>query len=430
MTTILHDPQFDIHPHRGNLHSGWLPRQDSATMRTYVERVLGTERTALAPSVQALATYIEDEAVVRRLARDACAEYLDAIDAHSPHIGDVDTLLHCFNTILTHAPCFIDGELVGLPFCAFMAGIGRTVGGAALFRQPTVHLLTSNILNDWHDFLDSPASNTGFRVDGEQWLAPAVKERYRFPLWRKDAGGPPCWNSWNAFLTRSFEDPGQARPVADPASNQTVICPVDGMRKMASGFADVHLADLLASPVPRQQALIDDYRLVDRFTGGQVFQAHLTAYDFHRWWAPVNGEVLFDPFTIPGCFFNPPVLPGAGGAATPTPSCQGHARGVIVIATEDHGHVCCIPLGMSAASSVVFDPGMRRGATVRKGQEMGMFKQGGASCVLLFERLPGKELVFVDVDDAPAAHRPDASAGTDSQRMLAGSRIGIWCANK
>lgn len=417
MTTILHDPQFDIHPHRGNLHSGWLPRQDSATMRTYVERVLGTERTALAPSVQALATYIEDEPIVRRLARDACAEYLDAIDAHSPHIGDVDTLLHCFNTILTHAPCFIDGELVGLPFCAFMAGIGRTVGGAALFRQPTVHLLTSNILNDWHDFLDSPASNTGFRVDGEQWLTPAVKERYQFSLWRKDAGAPPYWNSWNAFLARSLEHPGQARPVADPDSNQTVICPSDGARRDAF---QLPLADLLASPVPRQQALIDDQRLVERFTGGQVFQADLTPYDFHRWCAPVSGEVLFDPFTIPGCFSNPPAAPTR----------RGHARGVIVIATEDHGHVCCIPLGMSAASSVVFDPGMRRGATVRKGQEMGMFKQGGSSCVLLFERLPGKELVFVDVDDAPAAHRPDASAGTDSQRMLAGSRIGIWCANR
>jgi len=398
VTTVLHDAQFDLHPHPGNLHSGWLPRHDSAGMRTYVERVLDAERTALAPSVQALATYIEDNEVVRRLARDACAEYLDAIDAHSPHIGDVDTLLHGFNTILTHAPCFIDGELVGLPFCAFMAGIGRTVGGAALFRQPTVHLLTSNILNDWHAFLDSPASNAGFRVDGEQWLAPAVKERYQFSLWSRDAGAPPYWNSWNAFLGRSPEHPGQARPVADPDSNQTVVCPTDGARKDAF---QLPLADLLASPVPRQQSLIDEQRLVERFTGGLVFHADLTPYDFHRWWAPVNGEVLFDPFTIPGCFSN----------LSAAPTCQGHARGVIVIRTEDHGHVCCIPLGMNAASSVVFDSRMRRGARVRKGQEMGTFRQGGSSFVLLFEKQAGKELVFVD-----------------AERTLIGSRIGAWCA--
>ena len=427
MTTVLHEAQFELHPHPGNLHSGWLPRHDSAAMRAYVERVLGSERRELAPPVQALATYIQDNEVVRRLASTACAEYLAAIGAQSPRLKDVDTLLHGFNATLTDAPCFIDGELVGLPFPAFMAGVGRTVGGSALFRQPTVHLLVSNILNDWHVFLDSPASSAGFLVYGEQWLAPAVKKRYRFPLWSKDAGGPPCWNSWNAFLARGFEDPGQARPVADPESNETVVCPGDGVRKDPLGYGAVHLADLLASPVPRQQALIDDYRLLERFTGGQVFQAHLTPYDFHRWWAPVNGDVLFDPFTIPGCFFNPPVSPGARFATTPARSCQGHARGVIVIGTEDHGHVCCIPLGMSAASSVVFDPGMRRGVRVRKGQEMGMFRQGGSSFVLLFEKLPDKELVLVNADGMQDTRRQVLSS---NRAVLAGARIGAWHARK
>ncbi|TXG01288.1 phosphatidylserine decarboxylase family protein [Massilia arenae] len=402
MTTAPHHAQFDLHPGSGDPHGGWLPRDGSAGMRTYVERVLGAQRTALAPSVQALATYIEDNEVVRRLANNACAECLAIVDTHAPRIGDVDALLHGFNTILTHAPGFIDGELIGLPFSAFVAGIGRTASGAALFRQPTVNLLMSNILNDWHAFLDSPASNAGFRVDGEQWLSAAAKERYRFSLWGKDAGTPPYWKSWNAFLTRPFEDPAQARPVADPDSNRTIVCPIDGapVRDDVFRLGSRHctLADLLATSLPQQQALVDYYRLVDLFEGGRVFQTTLGPYDYQRWWAPVHGQVLFDPFTIPGRF----------------------ASGVIVIRTADHGHVCCIPLGIDAASSIVFDPAMRRGARVHKGQEMGMFNGGGASFALFFEKVPGKELVFLNADGVRC-----------SQHSLSiGAQIGAWYVRK
>jgi len=402
VTTAPHHAQSDIHPGSGDPHGGWLPRHGSAGMRRYVERVLGAGRMPLAPSVQALATYIEDNEDVRRLADKACAECLASVGTHSPRIQDVDALLHGFNTMLTHAPGFVEGELIGLPFSAFLADIGRTASGAALFRHPVVKLLASNILNDWHAFLDSPASNVGFRVDGEQWLSAAVKERYHFSLWRKDAGAPPYWNSWNAFLTRPFDDPARARPVADPDSNRTVACPTDGApaRADAFRFGSRHctLADLLATSAPQQQALVDHYRLVELFEGGRVFQTTLGPYDFQRWWAPVHGEVLFDPFTIPG----------------------GFASGVIVIRTADHGHVCCIPLGTRTASGIVFDPAVRRGAQVRKGQEMGMFSGGGVSFALFFEKLPGKELIFLNAD---AVRRSRDS-------VLIGAQLGAWYVGK
>ncbi|MGF6276181.1 phosphatidylserine decarboxylase [Massilia sp. UYP11] len=358
MAPALHDAQLDIDSGPDDPHGGWLPRYGSAAMRTYVARVLGAERTALAPSVQALASYIEDNDVVRRLVHAACADGLASSNGQAAHAGsvpgarikdldaDLGALLHGLNTVLTHAPGFIDGELIGLPFSAFLADTGRTAGGAALFGHPTFSLLMSNILSDWHAFLDSPASNVGFRIEGEQWLAPEAKERYRFPVWKKDAGTPPYWNSWNAFLTRPFAHPGQARRVVARNAHGTVIFPADGapVRRDAcrSGRTRCAPAELLASPLPQQQALIDEQRLVDLFDGGQVFQASLGPYHVQRWWAPVNGEVLFDPFVIPGSFFAQLVAPDAGGA-TDSLAGSGHARGVIVIRTEGHGHVCCIP---------------------------------------------------------------------------------------
>jgi len=449
MTTVANVAQFDVNPYPSNLQSGWLPTYGSRSMQTYFDRILNAERKPLAPSVQALGMYIHDNEVVRFLVNDACAENANIIASHVhkdgvpiPRIKDADTLLQGFTTMLTEAPGFIHDELVGLPFSAFVVGIDPTLSGAALFRLPTFNVLMCNILNDWNAFLETPASNVGFRVEGEQWLSPAAKAQYRFDDWETDADRAPYWNSWNAFFTRQFKDRASARPVADPDSNQTVICPNDGSlfrwdahiaRKDAFWFKDMHysLADILGSPLAQQQALIDEYALVDLFEGGTIFQTYLNPYDFHRWWVPVNGEVLFDPITVPGCFFSKLVLPDFGGATTSSLPylAQVNARGLIVIKTEDYGHVCCIPLGMSEVSSIAFDPAMKRGARVKKGQEMGMFNYGGSSFAILYEKLPDKELIFVSDQGVPYPMRPvlpSGSAGTGHNVTLIGSQIGVW----
>lgn len=343
MTTVPQQRQYDTAPASGEQHDGWLPPAGSRALHTFAERVLGAERQPLAPSVQALATYIDQDHAVRRLALRACAA--------QPRIGQVETLLHALNTLLTQAPCFIDGQLVGLPFSAFMAAIGHGEGGADFFKQANVELLMSGILNDWRSFLDSPASDAGFRVEGEQWLSPAVKQRYRFALSTKDRAMPPYWNSWSAFATRSVDHPVQA----DPFQRTGLPCA---------------LATILASPLPQQQALIDEYRLRALFEGATLFETRLGPYDVQRWRAPVDGEVLFDPFIVPG------------------PFCT-DARGLVVIVSADHGHVCCIPLGMREMAGLAVDPGLRRGARVRRGQSMGMFRYGGAGFAILWQRLPG-----------------------------------------
>jgi phosphatidylserine decarboxylase len=42
------------------------------------------------------------------------------------------------------------------------------------------------------------------------------------------------------------------------------------------------LSDILSSPVKEQQAVIDEYNLVEVFNGGYVFQTYLNPYNFHR----------------------------------------------------------------------------------------------------------------------------------------------------
>ena len=125
------------------------------------------------------------------------------------------------------------------------------------------------------------------------------------------------------------------------------------------------------------------------------------------------------------------VLPDFGGATTASLPylVQVNARGIIVIQTEDYGKVCCIPLGMSEVSTVQFNANMTEGATVSKGDEMGMFNYGGSSFVLIFEKIPGKKLVFQDACGMPYMEDPplpSGSSGSGGQPTLIGAQIGVW----
>jgi phosphatidylserine decarboxylase len=437
------DPRYPY-----NLQSGWLPQAGSPAIPEFLERVRAADKKPWATSVQELSDYIDQNEIVRYLVESACRENLNMIEAQQGkqvgvhRIKDKDTLLNGFNKLLSHPPGFVKNELVGVPFSAWMAGIDPTFSGATLFRLPMFNEKMSAILNEWHQFLDTPESNTGFRVEGEQWLSPAAKKHYDFDIWKKDSPELPYWKSWNSFFTRHFEHPKKERPVAHPKTNRIVNSPNDGSlfrwqphvaKRDVFWFKDMRysLADILSSPVPKQQAVIDKYKLVDLFDGGYIFQTYLNPYDFHRWWCPVNGEVLFDPLAIPGAFFNKLVIPDFAGATTASlPYLTAvNARGLIVFKTEDYGHVCCMPLGMSEISTVTFDPKMKKGATVTKGQEMGTFNYGGSSFAVIFQNLPNKRLFFVKADGTPYDQTPvlpQGSASTGGEATRVGSQIGVW----
>jgi phosphatidylserine decarboxylase len=315
--------QMETNPHYPyNLQSGWMPEYDSASIQQFVSIILNTKPEKYAECIEELNQLIEENDVIRYLVDNACKENLNIIDSHLrsakgvpiPRIRDKETLLNAFNTILKQAPAFINDDLVGLPFSAFVVGIDPTLSGSVLFRLPMFNEKMSAILKEWNKFLATEASNVGFRVDGEQWLSPAAKKQYDFPIWKKDSETLPYWKSWNSFFTRQFKDPAKERPIADPNSNKTVICPNDGSlfrwrpnisKKDVFWFKDMKysLSDILSSPIKEQQEIIDKHNLVDIFTDGYIFQTYLNPYNFHRWWVPVNGKVLFTPFSIPGLFF-------------------------------------------------------------------------------------------------------------------------------
>lgn len=433
-----------------DLQSGWLPAPSSRATRSFLEKVMATPPTAYDPSVQALNALISGNPVLEFLVRDACRENGNIIDSNLPdaeannvpRIKSKEALLDTFNALLTQAPQFIDDDLVGLPFSAFVVGIDPTLSGTTLFRLPMFNEKMGAILNVWHQYLGSPASNWIFGTEGQQWLSPTAKKQYQFEVWQKDSETLPYWTSWNSFFTRQFKDPAAARPVAEPQSNQIVTGANDGSlfrweENVAANdvfwFKDMpySVSDILSSQVPEQQKVIDQYDLVNLFTDGSIFQTYLNPYNFHRWWCPVNGTILFDPISVPGAYFNKLVIPDFGGATTASLPylAQVNARGLIVFETPDYGYVCCIPLGMSEVSTITFDPQMKGGRAAKKGQEMGRFQYGGSSFALLFQKLPGKRLIFQSGTGDVYEKRPvlpKGSASTGGNVTLIGAQLGRW----
>ena len=439
------DPRYPF-----DLQSGWMPPPNHAALQSFYKILEDTPSTDWADCIKELDAYITADETVTFLVNNACKEnqnLRDSNDANGsgviiPAINNKDELLDAFNKLLNHAPAFYDNALVGLPFSALVVGIDPTPSGVTLFSLPGFNKCMSKILNYWNNFLSTFPSSVGFSVEGQQWLSDVAKKQYKFEDWKKDSETLPYWTSWNNFFTRQFKDAATARPIADPTSNRTVICPNDGslyrwrpdiQRNDVFWFKDMDysLADILSSPDPAQQAIIDQYDLVNIFEGGYIFQTYLNPYNFHRWWVPVNGTIMFDPLVVPGFFFNKLVVPDFGGATTASLPylAQVNARGIIVFET-DYGRVCCIPLGMSETSTITFDPAMSdpSNRTVSKGQEMGTFNYGGSSFVVIYEKIAGKSLVFMDaegnlIDQNPPLPSSSSSTGVPTN---IGAQIGLW----
>ncbi len=146
------------YPHA--LQSGWLPKLRES-LQAFHRMILDAERTKYAPSVAELDRFIDDHEVIRYLVNNACRENLNLVETYPttsstggvaiPRIKDKETLLHGFNTILKHPPFFVNDELVGLPFSAWVVGIDPTLSGVALFGLPMFNRKMSAVLREWFE---------------------------------------------------------------------------------------------------------------------------------------------------------------------------------------------------------------------------------------------------------------------------------------
>lgn len=303
-------------------------------------------------------------------------------------------MLERLDDILTSSPCFQTNDLVGFPVNAMLNWPMNTPAGAQTFQNPALNAQLLAIFKVWASFLISPESCYVLDDAEDGWFGPAA--RRAMPDFEDtficDPHAPyHGFTSWDNFFTRQLR-PG-VRPI-EYASNDLIInSPCESrVYRMATRVQAVEEFWLKGQPYSLMNILNDD-PLSSQFVNGSIYQAFLSATNYHRWHAPVNGTVE-KLVHIPGTYYATSPAQGFShnplgpDPAAPTRS-QAYltavaTRALIFIRADSSsiGLMCFVAVGMAEVSTCEIT--VQKGDRVKKGDQLGLFHFGGSTSCLIF----------------------------------------------
>ena len=234
----------------------------------------------------------------------------------------------------------------------------------------------------WLDTDDSARHVDSFRTD---------------PLFRWDDYMPPPsgYRTFNQFFARHVK-PGR-RPVDEPHDDGVVVSPADANHVGQWAIDAASSITVADSTLPLKglrwslAQLLQDSPHAHAFAGGVLTHSALRTFDYHRFHAPLAGEVVEARVIHGQAWLGVDVIEepdGAGSIRRRLHAQEGtgyqfvQARGLVVLRTAA-GLVACLPVGMAQVSSVVLTAEV--GARLRKGEELGYFQFGGSDFVMVFQ---------------------------------------------
>lgn len=375
--------------------AGWLPEDRDEFERWlegHVNHVDGLGDRPLHASVEAFRQLIDSDPVVGMLVHRMIEQQPVTRDYHRRHIRDVTHLLQLVDGVMDLAPEYGE-ENVTLPMGAVFDWAMGTPAGFAAFRDDRINAAIKRILQEWSEFLDSRDSLYVLHDGPHGWKSERAVADVGMDQFEHDPEDPHWgFSSWNDFFVRRFRD-GQ-RPIAAPDDDDVVVSACESTPYALR--TDVALRDrfwLKGQPYSLHD-MLGGHPATERFVGGTVYQAFLSATDYHRWHAPVAGTVV-SAQVLDGTYFSE--ADAVGSDADESPNSQAYlahvaARAVIVIEADNPalGNVAFIAIGMSDVSSCVLS--VETGQHLAKGEELGYFQFGGSTHCLVFE--PGAVASF------------------------------------
>lgn len=370
----------------------WMPQKDgqgAAFRREIASRACERRaRTALSSVVQDLGKLIDGDPVLRMNLSRAIDEAIGR--GKELGYGSIDELLDIIDYLTTFSPPFSESAPVATPLNVMLEWPMCMPSGYAVFRDPAFNAQLRRVLSTWASFLSGPRSRTWLVEDEPQgWFSKAALAKLGIDDFVHDrARAHWGYESWNAFFTRHLR-PG-VRPVASPDDSSVIVNACEASPFDVRG--DVKLLDrfwIKSQPYSLREVLTSsDESLARKFIGGMVYQGYLSAYNYHRWHAPVDGMIV-EAYNVDGTYYSD--AESAGEDPGGLNDSQGYttavaARAVVVIESPDPviGEMACVFVGMAEVSSCQIV--VRPGDEVRKGDELGFFQFGGSTYCLLFQR--------------------------------------------
>ncbi|KAI1327302.1 phosphatidylserine decarboxylase-domain-containing protein [Xylariaceae sp. FL0255] len=198
------------------------------------------------------------------------------------------------------------------------------------------------------------------------------------------------FKNFNEFFYRALKP--DARPCSAPDNSHIIVSPAD-CRSVVFNTIDAatnvwikgrefSIKRLLGDAYPEDAKLYEN--------GGSLGIFRLAPQDYHRFHVPVDG-ILRKPKLIEGEYYtvNPMAIRSALDVYGE------NVRVICPIDTEHHGRVTVICVGAMMVGSTVIT--RNEGEHVKRAEELGYFKFGGSTLVVLFE--PGKMVFDADLVD-------------------------------
>jgi phosphatidylserine decarboxylase len=370
--------------------AGWLPQnQDDleSWLADHRQRVDARgEQLVLHPVLIEFQKLVDTDPIVRMHLNEMIAQVPKAKRYRKRHLDSVAELLRLINEVLTMAPEFGD-QNVTLPLGAILDWTMGTSAGFAAYRDTRINDVIRNILAVWSTFLSSSDSLYVLNDSPSGWKCEAAQQAVGIEQYQYDPQDEH-WGfaSWNDFFTRRFKD--GVRPVHSPDDDDVIVSACESTPYAIA--TDVRLQDsfwIKSQPYSLRDMLANN-DACEQFVGGTVYQAFLSATNYHRWHSPVAGTIV-GAFIQPGTYYSEAESEGAD--AVEPPDSQGYlahvaTRAIILIQADNPviGLVGFVAVGMSEVSSCLIGPDITDGHHVSKGEELGYFQFGGSTHCLVF----------------------------------------------
>lgn len=333
---------------------------------------------------------IEKDPIVRMLLTNMIEQQPKHKQYTKRHINSIDQLLTAINHILHNAPRYDSTELVGAPLNAVLDYMMDTPAGYEAFRSQPVNDIWRKVLQAWAEFLESPDSAVVLHSGKGGWLCDEAAKQINLHDFilrpKEEALHSSGFNSWNDFFTRRFKP--NMRPVASPDNHKVIVSACESTPYAISLHAQRTASFWIKSQPYSLHDMLDDDERAEQFVGGTIYQAFLSALFYHRWHSPVSATVV-SMRLIPGTFFSE--LEAEGFDPAGPNNSQGYithtaARALIFLQADDPaiGLMAILFVGMAEVSSCRFDPKLKPGTHVAKGEEIGTFQYGGSTHCLIF----------------------------------------------
>lgn len=185
------------------------------------------------------------------------------------------------------------------------------------------------------------------------------------------------FRNFNEFFYRALKP--DARPCSAPDDPKVITSPADSRSVVFDTMDDATRIWVKGRDYSVEKLLGDAYPLdAKRYRNGALGIFRLAPQDYHRFHIPVDG-VLGTPKLIEGEYYtvNPMAIRSALDVYGE------NVRVVVPIDSVAHGRVMYICIGAMMVGSTVIT--RKAGQKVKRAEELGYFKFGGSTVLLLFE---------------------------------------------